>query len=288
MNTPNFFADAETDYKNTDYIIFSIPYDKTSSFRKGSNKAPQSIRNSSWNFEPYNLKTDVDLKNIPLHDYGDINVTNDDKPEEMIKKIKIFTQKIFNKNKFPIAIGGEHSITSGIVETLPQDTAVLFLDAHLDFRDIYQGSCYNHACVVRRAVEKVGIENVAVLGVRSTGKEELEYAKKKNLFYRDAFHIRENSLDFCLKEIEDFFGDKKLYLSIDMDFFDPCFAPGVTNPEPFGASSFDFLDILDVFSKRLIGFDVTEVCPSYDNGVTSILAAKIIRLLIGSKHNGQD
>lgn len=278
---PGFFADAEANYIESDYVIFSIPYDKTSTFRKGSKKAPTEIRKASWNYETYNMFTDVDLKNLKIHDYGDLIVDNMDS-ENIVENIKKFYDKIYKDKKFPIMIGGEHSLTIGAVQSLPNDTAVLVLDAHLDFREDYQNDKYNHACVNRRIVEHVGVENTAILGVRSTEKKELKDAEKQKLFFINIFEINEKGLSNCLNNLSKKFKNKKIYLSVDMDVFDPAYAPGVGTPEPFGITSFDFLQILNVFKKQIVGFDVVEVNPKYDpSSLTSLLAAKMIRILIG-------
>ena len=112
------------------------------------------------------MKTGNDLRDINFHDYGDLDVKNDS-PQEMVKKVKEFASMLLSKNKFPIALGGEHSITPGIIQAFPKDTAVLSLDAHIDFRQQYENELYNHACAIRRIADHIGIKNIAVLGIRS-------------------------------------------------------------------------------------------------------------------------
>ena len=289
MDFPNYFADADADFNEADFIIFGVPYDKTTSFRPGASQAPREIRKASWNFETYNLKTGVDLKDIKFHDYGDIQVKNF-YPKDMIKKISEFTSSILKKNKFPIAIGGEHSITPGIIQAYPNNIVVLSLDAHLDFRQQYENEVYNHACVIRRIADHINIDNIALLGVRSAEKEEFQQAKKKGLFYIDSFFIREEGIKKVLEDIKKRYRDKQVYLTLDIDVLDPAYAPGTSTPEPFGLTPFDILECIDTFSSQLIGFDIVEVCPPYDKGETSLLAAKLIRYVIDSvsrnkKHN---
>jgi len=279
MQFPNYFADADANFDEADFVIFGIPYDKTSSFRKGSIKAPDDIRKASWNFETYNLRTDVDIKDLKVHDYGNLDVTKDN-PSIMIKKVRGFTSKILEKNKFPIAIGGEHSVTSGIIQAYPKDIAVLILDAHMDFRNIYENEKYNHACVTKRISDHVSIKNIVVLGARSAEKEEYIDAKNQNLFYIDSFYIKKNGIKKAINEIESILKNKKIYLTLDIDAIDPSYAPGTGTPEPFGITPFDVIEIIDSFYSNLIGFDVVEVCPNYDNGEASIIAAKIIRNVI--------
>jgi agmatinase len=279
MNFPNYFADAESNFNDAEFVIFGVPYDKTSSFRHGASRAPKEIRRAGWNFETYYLKTGVDLKDIKFHDYGDIDVKND-RPDVMVKKVREFTSKLLEKNKFPIAIGGEHSITPGIIQAFPKDIAVLSLDAHIDFRQQYENEPYNHACAVRRIADHVDIKNIAVVGIRSAEKEEFEEAKKNKLFYIDSFFIRNNGIKKAIEETKKHLKNKRVYLSLDIDVIDPAYAPGTSTPEPFGITPFDVLECIDNFSPQLIGFDVVEVCPPFDKGETALLAAKFIRYVI--------
>jgi agmatinase len=279
MNFPDYFADAESSFLEAKYVIFGVPYDKTSSFRLGANKAPKEIRKASWNFETYNFRTGFDLADVSFHDYGNLNV-EDKNPEKMFEEVNNFTNKLVSKNKFPIAVGGEHSITPGIVKAFPKDVAVVSLDAHIDFRQNYEDSPYNHACVSRRISDHVGIKNIAVLGIRSAEKKEFLEANNLGLFYIDSFEIKDNGIKQALDRTKKYLGDKKIYLTLDIDVLDPCYAPGTSTPEPFGLSPFDIVECIDEFSKNLIGFDVVEVCPDFDNGQTALLAAKFIRSVI--------
>ena len=278
MCFPDYFADAEATFENSDYVIFGVPYDKTSTFRRGADKAPREIRKASWNFETYDMLTNVDLKNIKIHDHGDLQV--DAESKKMIETVENVTRRFIKKRKFPIAIGGEHSITVGTVKAFPVDTAVLILDAHLDFRDEYENNPFNHACVTRRIADFKKISDLAVLGVRSAEKKEYMLAREKKLFFRDALTVKKHGVTKTLREIKKRFAGKKIYLSIDMDVVDPGFAPGTSTPEPFGLTPLEVIECIDPFVPDIIGFDIVEVCPAYDNGETSILASKIVRYVI--------
>lgn len=279
MDFPNYFADAESNFNEADFVIFGIPFEKTSSFRHGSDKAPTAIRTASWNFETFNIKTGNDLKNINFHDHGDLDVKNHTS-NEMIDRVRDFSFKLLEKKKFPIAIGGEHSISIGIVQSYPKDTAILSLDAHLDFRQEYENNIHNHACVLRRISEHVKIRNIAALGIRSAEFEEYLDANKLNLFYRDIFTIKKKGFSNILKETKNYLKDKNIYFTLDIDVIDPAYAPGTSTPEPFGLNPFDIFDCIDIFSPKIIGFDLVEVSPQYDHGETALLAAKIIRYVI--------
>jgi len=279
MNFPNYFADAESSLDEAKFVIFGVPYDKTSSFRLGADKGPQEIRKASWNFETFNLKTGIDLRDIRFHDYGDLEVKNDT-PQVMVKKVKEFTSNLLKKDKFPIALGGEHSITPGIVHSFQNDIAVLSLDAHIDFRQQYEDEPYNHACAIRRISDHIDIKNIAVLGVRSAEKEEFEEAKAQGLFSIDSFEIKELGIKTALDKVANHLQDKPIYLTLDIDVVDPAYAPGTSTPEPFGLTPFDILECIDRFSSKLVGFDVVEICPPYDQGQTALLAAKLVRVVI--------
>ena len=281
MNSPDYFADAESSFDEAEFVIFGVPYDKTSSFRMGASKAPEEIRHASWNFETFDLKTGNDLRDINFHDYGDLDVKNDS-PQEMVKKVKEFASMLLSKNKFPIAFGGEHSITPGIIQAFPKDTAVLSLDAHIDFRQQYENEPYNHACAIRRIAEHIGIKNIAVLGIRSAEKEEFNEAKKQGLFYIDSFDIKETGIKKALDKTKVFLKNKQVYLTLDIDVIDLAYAPGTSTPEPFGLTSFDALECIECFSSQLVGFDVVEVCPPYDKGQTALLTARLVRYVIES------
>ena len=279
MNFPNYFADAESSFNDADFIIFGVPYDKTSSFRLGASKGPKEIRQASWNFETYNIRTGFDIKKVKFHDFGDVDVESDT-PNIMVEKVKNFTKKILDKNKFPIALGGEHSITSGIIQAFPKDIAVLSLDAHIDFRESYENECFNHACVIKRISDHIPIENIAVLGIRSAEKEEFIDAKEKGLFFIESFNIQKNGIENAIEKTKAHLKVKPIYLTLDIDVLDPCYVPGTSTPEPFGLNPLDVLRCIEEFSSNLVGFDVVEVCPKYGTGQDAILAAKYVRLSI--------
>ena len=279
MNFTNYFADADASLDEADFVIFGVPYDKTSCFRKDARHAPDKIREASWNFETYDFRTDVDLKDIKIHDYGNLEIS-DDTPSQMVEEVTKFTKDFLKKNKFPVVIGGDHSITPGIIKAYSKDIAVICLDAHMDYRDVYENEKYSHACVTKRISEHIDIKNIAVIGLRSAEKEEYYNAKKTGLFFVDSFEIKKNGIKQAIKKTRSYLKNREIYLTLDIDCIDPSYAPGTSTPEPFGITPFDLIDIIDAFSQKLVGFYIVEVCPSYDYGETSILASKLIRQVI--------
>lgn len=279
MEFPNYFADAEASLEKAVFVLFGVPFEKTSSFRHGADKAPFEIRQASWNFERYDLRSGSNFEQILINDFGDLDVENL-RSKDVFETTKNFTIDLLSKKKIPIAIGGDHSITPGIVSAFPQDIGVISLDAHMDFRHQYKNDIHNHACVIRRIADHIPVQNIAVLGLRSAEQEEHDQAVEQGLFFRDAFTINKAGMKTIIKETKTLLKGKKIYLTIDIDVIDPAYAPGTSTPEPFGLTPLQVIEIIDTFSPQLIGCDLVEVCPPYDQGQTAVLAAKLIQTSI--------
>ena len=281
---PNYFADAETDYQKAKYVIYGIPYDKTSSFRYGSSKGPDAIRQASWNFESYNIINDIDFVEIPTHDFGNIENIEQENPESMIETVSHQISKFVNEKKIPVGIGGEHSATAGIIKSFQKNIHILLFDAHLDFRESYENEAYNHACTIRRIIDYLPIDHVHVVGVRSAEKNEYQDAIEKKLDFYDMNSVNKKGIEYIITQLQNKLNNNPIYISIDIDAIDPGFAPGTGTPEPFGLLPKDILSFFDVFSKSLIGFDIMEVNPLFDHGQTASLAAKYVRYGIEKIH----
>ncbi len=269
MGSQLFFADAESSFEEAYFVILGVPFDGTCSHRKGARSAPKTVREESYSFETYLFEHDIDLEDVPFHDMGDIVCESLD---DMIGGVGNAVGEIVKAEKFPILIGGEHSITPPAIRKLGE-VGVIILDAHLDFRNEYLDEPDGHACVSRRVVDLVGVENILTIGVRSMERKEKEESEALGLRYIDAFKLKEMGMKKALENLE----WERIYLSLDMDFFDPSFAPGVGNPEFFGFSPEEVKECMNIFGDKLVGFDVTETCPPFDNGNTSSLAARMIR-----------
>lgn len=269
-----YFADANASFDDAKFIICGVPFDRTTSYRAGARMAPNAIRQASYNFETYLFEHDVDLSDVPMNDMG--NVEECGSPEEMVDTVRGIVKKIVKADKFPVFMGGEHTTTIPIVEAF-DDIAVISIDAHLDYRESYLGMKYSHACVTRRIAEHVGVENVLVFGVRSISAEE----KSDNMpQYVDAFTIREIGAERAFEKALGTVRKKRIFLTLDIDGIDPAFAPGTGTPEPFGLSPMEVKKCISMIGGRLVGFDVTEVSPPYDEGNTAALAARMMREVI--------
>ncbi len=277
------FSDATEEYENSRFVIFSVPFDSTSSFRHGSKFGPDEIRKASYNLENYLVEHDLSLGNIRIHDFGHIiSLDEDCGVEEVIDAVKFYADKLFSEGKFPIMLGGEHSISAGVAMALPEDTGIIFIDAHGDFRDQYLGTKWSHAAWARRAFEILH-GKIFALGIRSISEEEVEDAKHLGYEFLTSYQIMEMGMEKSIEVALEKLNVDKVYLSIDIDGISAEFAPGTGTPEFFGLSPMDVKKIINILAPKLIGADIVEVNPEYDNGQTSVLAARLVQEIIASK-----
>lgn len=279
---PDYFADAESSWGEGEYVLYGIRYDRTGSFRTGTAEGPAAIRLAAWNNELYHIPTGLHMDDIRAHDYGDLDISNDDTPEEMVEKSYAFAKRVVTDGKVPVLLGGEHNVPMGPVKAVSEaypDLVVVQIDAHLDYRDEYDGSRFNHANALRRFVDAVGADDVAIIGVRSMEKAERDAAERDGVLERcyTSFHVREHGIGPVLDEVLARFAGRPVYLTIDIDGLDPAYAPGTGTPEPFGLTDWDALEVVRRTAPQLVGLDVVEVCPPYDNGQTAMLASKLVR-----------
>lgn len=277
-------ADAKSSYLGSSYVIFGVPFDGTSSFRRGSRLAPDSIRLAYDNLESFDFQYGVDFPSVPICDLGNIQVSED--VSDVIDTVEAATSRIFRDGKVPVMLGGEHSLTVGLVRNLPPGTFMIIIDAHSDFRDEYMGNRFNHACITRRSLDILGKDHIFSVGTRSVSREEFFSPEWKNVRFFTANEVRKVGVKSVIDEIEKS-GPERIYFSIDMDGIDPSEAPGVGTPEPYGIGATDVRSLINHFAARIIGFDIVEMTPLYDNGNTSMLAAKLIQDFIGSRESSK-
>ncbi|MEM4234199.1 MAG: agmatinase [Candidatus Methanomethylicaceae archaeon] len=270
------FGGFKRGYSESDFILFGVPFDSTSSFRPGSRFGPAAIREASANIETWSWRTGMDFEEVKLHDLGDLAVVHGD-AAETVRRVKETTEDIILSKKIPVMLGGEHIITLGALRGF-KDAAVVSFDAHFDMRDEYLSNKLSHACVMRRALEELGVRNVVIVGARASYRDEIEFLKKSGVNYissQQIMRVGAKEAGAWLKKI--LADSKKVYISVDMDVLDPAFAPGVGNPEPEGITTSTLLDLIEeVIDDRIAGFDVVEVSPAYDSGATAVTASKII------------
>jgi len=280
---PSRLADAHSDLPDSAFVALGVPYDATASFRRGAHEGPAAIRHASYNFETWLLELGLDLEDVPIHDAGDVAEVF--APAEMVDLVDRHISGMLGDGRIPVLMGGEHNATEGAVRALSRrhpDLSVLVLDAHLDFRDEYLGEPRSHACVTRRCSEVVGVDRIAVLGIRSASLDEMEAAQDEGLAFAPADRVREEGLDTVTEDLLGPLGDGPIYLSIDLDVLDPSHAPGVQNPEPWGLMPLDVRHVIDRVAPRLVGFDMMECAPAHDGGQTATVAARLLRHAIGA------
>ena len=268
------FSGCQKAFDEAEYVVLGVPFDVTSTYRSGARFAPLAIREASLNIETYSFRTDINVEDLKIHDMGDLDIIG--KVDETLKRLELVAKELLNAKKTPVVIGGEHTITLGVMRSVDKNTAVVSLDAHLDLRNEYMGRTVSHTTFMRRLNEQVRPPKILEIGTRAVCKEELEYAEKSNIEFLTVQQIRENGIQKTVQTAKKLLANcEKIYLTIDMDVLDPAFAPAVQNPEPDGLDMHTLLDILcKVCDYRVVAFDLVEVTPHYDNGVTAIQAAK--------------
>ncbi|NQS98319.1 MAG: agmatinase [candidate division Zixibacteria bacterium] len=273
MTDEQKFLTASQTIENPDINIIGIPFDDNSTGRRGSDSAPEAIRLASDLIETYSPFLKRDLEDLKLKDCGNIEIP-DDFPLETIQNI---ARQYFQAEDRMAFLGGNHSVSIPLVKAarmIYPNLCVLILDAHCDLRDEYEGSRFSHACAARRIAEIVGWGSLKIFGARSGTKEEFNLLNEHNL--------RVASFEESLVEMTEFLTDMPVYISLDMDVFDPSLAPGVGTPEPGGISYFHFLDLCQrLVGINMVGFDIVELCPPVDPaGISAVTAASCARELM--------
>ena len=258
-------------------VIFGVPFDSTHSYKPGCRFGPDSIRDAFNNIEIFQPEFGVDLETVNISDLG--NTKHTVVATEMLRMVENITAELRKKNKQMIILGGEHLITLGSFSCFPKDTGYVVFDAHYDLRDQYADIKLSHAAYLRRLVEKRGPENIVHVGARAFVKEELAFLKDNKIRTVSDKEIRDGNGPKLLQDITSTFDS--LYLSIDLDVLDPAFAPGVGNPEAVGISSRELYDLVTTLqNKKIEAADIVELNPTYDNGATASMAAKMISTII--------
>lgn len=259
-------------------IIMPAPFELSTSYIKGTAKGPDAILNASAYMELYDEELNIETYKLGIHTAGSISAAKN--AEAWLKSIASGTIEILKKNKFPVILGGEHTVSLGVVKAYQKygiaDLSVLQLDAHADLRDSYEGNRLSHACVARRVSE---ICPVTQVGIRSLSVEEARFKKNSSVtaFYAST-NLNNDTLNGIISSLT-----KNVYITIDLDVFDPAAVPAVGTPEPGGLNWYEALNILCAVcaQKRIVGFDVVELCPLSGDIRSDFLAAKLIYKLIG-------
>jgi agmatinase len=271
--------DSFADYNNAAFVIVPVPYDLTSTYQPGSRRGPAAIIDASSNMELYDEELHQETYTVGINTLFPVEVDARG-PSEMIQTVRRTIAQVTSDGKIPVMLGGEHSISFGAVAAMKEkypDINVLQLDAHADLRDSYQGSPYSHASVARRISE---ICPLVQAGIRSFSAEEAEFLKigAVRSYSADFILLNEN---WCEKIVANLRGD--LYITLDIDVFDPSVMPATGTPEPGGLLWQHVLRILQEASKkcRIRGFDVVELAPIPGIIAPDFLAAKLVYRTMG-------
>lgn len=273
-----YFLDMDKQYarlENSKYVLLPVAYDGTSTFIKGADKGPQAIIDASDSIELYDVQFEMEpyTAGIYTDKYGYDFTT----PDAMVQSVYARVKHFINKQKHIGILGGEHSVSVGSIKAFSEkypDLSVLQVDAHADLRDDYHDSIYNHACVMRRAQD---FARVVQVGIRNVCTEEMHNIVKENIFYAHKMYNNNDWMEQAINRLTD-----HVYLTIDLDGLDPSVLPSTGTPLPGGLSWYTLITFLEKLfaSKKIVGFDVVELCPQPYDKSSDVLAAVLVYKII--------
>lgn len=257
-------------------VLIPVPYDGTSSWQKGADKGPDAFLEASENMELYDIETRTEVYRKGI--YLAPPVTEDSSPEKMVEAVHKTTKNYIKQEKFVTLFGGEHSVSIGAIrafnESFPELTVVQ-IDAHADLRPEYEGSPYNHACAVHEASKKA---NLVQVGIRSMDVSEVEHMDENQVYF--AHDLYEDWMDDAIGQMT-----PNVYITIDLDAFDPSILPSTGTPEPGGMFYYETLEFIKMMFKKknVVGFDIVELCPNDIDKSSDFLAAKLYYKMLSYK-----
>jgi len=262
-------------------VLIPVPYDGTSTWQKGADKGPDAFLDASENMELYDIETNTEVYKKGI--YLAPPVTEDSSPEKMVEAVYKTTKNYIKQEKFVTLFGGEHSVSIGSIKAFNEsfsDLTVVQLDAHADLRPEYEGSTCNHACALHEASKTT---NLVQVGIRS-----MDISEKD--------HMDENQVYFAHDLYEDWQEDAigqmtpNVFITIDLDAFDPSIMPSTGTPEPGGLFWYETLEFLKMMFKKknVVGFDIVELCPDKKEKSSDFLAAKLYYKMLSYKFKYQN
>ena len=266
--------------ENSKVMLVTVPYDGTSTWGKGADKGPELFLDASENMELYDIETATEPYLEGVYLAGE--VTEDSSPEAMTEAVYQKTKEMLQyEDKLFTLFGGEHSVSIGSIRAVGEkyeNLTVLQLDAHTDLRPEFHGSTSNHACAVFEANQK---HNLVQVGIRSCDVEEMQYVPKGQCFWAHEIAENPNWIEDVLSKVSG-----NVYITIDLDAFDPSIAPSTGTPEPGGLAWYPTLKLLKkVFEKcNVVGFDIVELMDSANPKPTAFLAAKLYYKMLAYYH----
>jgi agmatinase len=261
-------------------VLIPVPYDGTSSWKKGADKGPKAFLEASENMELYDIETDSEVYKQGI--YLSQPVTESSSPEAMVEAVTEKVKSYLNRNKFVTLFGGEHSISIGAIRAFSrhyENLTVVQIDAHADLRESYEGSKCNHACALYEANQTT---NLIQVGIRSMDQSEKSVMNYDNVFFAHEIESDDYWIEQAVERMTD-----TVYITIDLDGFDPSLFPATGTPEPGGLFWYETLRFLrEVFKeKNVVGFDLVELCPSPALYASDFLAAKLYYKMLSYKYH---
>lgn len=282
LDIPDEYAKLET----AKIVLIPVPYDGTSTWQKGADKGPEAFLEASESLELYDIETGTEVYKEGI--YLASPVSELETPEQMVKSVYATTKSYITKNKFVTLVGGEHSISIGALRAFNEcfdNLSILHIDAHADLRPEYLGTRYNHACAVYEASQEGRLVQV---GIRSMDKMEVSIMDKEKVFFAHEMLTNEYWIDDVIDQLSD-----NVYVTFDLDAFDPSILPSTGTPEPGGMLWYETLTLLQkVFAeKNVVGFDIVELCPNPTEKSSDFVAAKLYYKMLSykfSKENSEE
>jgi agmatinase len=262
-------------------VLIPVPYDGTSSWQKGADKGPDAFLEASENMELYDIETKSEVYKKGI--YLAPAVTEDSSPEKMVDTVYKTVKNYIKQEKFVTIFGGEHSVSIGTIRAFNEsfeDLTVVQLDAHADLRPEYEGSTCNHACALHEASKKT---NLLQVGIRSMDVSEVEHMDENQVYF--AHDLYEDWQDDAIGQMT-----PNVFITIDLDAFDPSILPSTGTPEPGGLFWYETLEFLKMMFKKknVVGFDIVELCPNKNEKSSDFLAAKLYYKMLSYKFKYQN
>jgi len=276
---PQKYAALET----SKIVLIPVPYDGTSTWQKGADKGPEAFLHASENMELYDIETETEVYKQGI--YLSEPITENTSPEAMVKAVHEKTKDYILRNKFVTAFGGEHSISIGTIRAFNEcfdNLTVLHIDAHADLRKEYEGSTCNHACAVYEASQTT---NLVQVGIRSMDVAETTVMDREKTWFAHEMATDEYWMDNVIEAL-----GENVFITFDLDAFDPSILPSTGTPEPGGLFFYETLEFLkQVFAERnVVGFDIVELCPNPAEKSSDFLAAKLYYKMLSYKFQGTE
>lgn len=281
MKSKKNYAGIPEEYATADaakVVLIPVMYDGTSTWQKGADKGPSAFLDASENMELYDIETDSEVykQGVYLAD----TLANFSSPKDLVETVHKEVKKYITRNKFVTIFGGEHSISIGTIRAFNEcfeNLSVLQIDAHADLRPEYEGTPFNHACAVYEASKET---NLVQVGIRSMDSSEKKHMDTEKVYFAHEMAVNDYWMDDAVEQLSD-----NVFITFDLDAFDPSILPATGTPEPGGLLWYETLEFLKkIFQyKNVVGFDIMELCPNDTEKSSDFVAAKLYYKMLSYK-----